>query len=62
MTADSNDQPHRHQHGNEWISTYSIDSHTRSGKNGNSLDELHHTRSVAYSVELVLLNKILGTI
>jgi len=29
---------------------------------GNSLDKLRHTRSVAYSVELVLLNKhqILG--
>jgi len=25
--------------------------------NGNSLDKLRHTRSVAYSVELVLLNK-----
>jgi len=27
---------------------------------GNSPDKLHHTRSVAYSVELVVLNKHLG--
>jgi len=27
------------------------------GTKGNSLDKLCHTRSVAYSVELVLLNK-----
>jgi len=32
-------------------------SHSGGKKVGNSEDKLHHTRSVAYSVELVLLNK-----